>query len=68
MWVRAGMCERGCVFNAVFAVFCAGFRRGERGWASGDVLAGTVFNAGFAVFYAGFRRGERGCASGDGFF
>ena len=27
----AGMCERGRIFNAGFAVFCAGFRRGERG-------------------------------------
>ena len=29
--VRAEMCERGRIFNAGFAVFCAGFRRGERG-------------------------------------
>jgi hypothetical protein len=61
-----GMCEWGRIFNAGFAVFCAVFRRGERGcgergWASGDVLAGTVFDAGFAVFCAGFRRGERVC-------
>ena len=31
--VLAGMCERGRIFNAGFAVFCAGFRRGERGCA-----------------------------------
>lgn len=48
MWVRAGMCDRGCVFNAGFAVFCAVFRRGEQGCAGRDVLAGmwlagTVF-------------------------
>jgi hypothetical protein len=75
MWRRAEMCERGRIFNAGFAVFCAGFRRGERGCASGDVRAemcewGRIFNAGFAVFCAVFRRGERGCgergwASGD---
>ena len=38
----AGMCERGRIFNAGFAVFCAGFRRGERGFASWDGLTGTV--------------------------
>ena len=53
--VRAEMCERRCAsgdafltrrwangdgFNAGFAVFCAGFRRGERGCESGDVLTG----------------------------
>jgi hypothetical protein len=43
--VRAGI-----VFDAGFAVFCAGFRRGERGCSSGDVRAGMF---------------ERGCASGD---
>ena len=40
------MGERGCAnrdgFDAVFAGFCAVFRRGERGCTSGDVLAGTV--------------------------
>jgi hypothetical protein len=36
------MCERGCIFNAGFAGFCAGFRRGERGCASGDVASGDV--------------------------
>ena len=36
--VRAEMCERGCVFNAGFAGFCAGFRRDERRCASGDVF------------------------------
>ena len=64
----AEMCWQGRIFNAVFAVFCAVFRRGERGWASGDVLAGTVFDAGFAVFCAGFRRGERGCGERGCFF
>ena len=42
--VRAGMYERGCAsrdgFDAVFAGFCAVFRRGERGYASRDVRAG----------------------------
>jgi hypothetical protein len=42
------MCERGCVFNAEFAVFCAVFRRGEQGCAGRDVagrdlLTGTHF-------------------------
>ena len=41
--LRAGMCERGCAsgdgFDAVFAGFCAGFRRGKRGRTSGDVRA-----------------------------
>ena len=45
-WIRdkglIGMCERGCIFNAGFAGFCAGFRRGERGCASGDVASGDV--------------------------
>ncbi len=64
------MCERGCVFNAGFAVFCAVFRRGERGCANRDVRTGMcergcVFNAGFAVFCAVFRRGEQGCAGRD---
>jgi hypothetical protein len=36
--VRAEMCERGRIFNAGFAVFCAGFRRGERGCASRDAF------------------------------
>ena len=73
--VLAGMCERGRIFNAGFAVFCAGFRRGERGCASGGVASwdlltgmcewGRIFNAGFAVFCAGFRRGERGFANRD---
>ena len=60
--VRAEMCERRCAsgdafltrrwangdgFNAGFAVFCAGFRRGERvcgerRFASGDVASGGV--------------------------
>ena len=55
--VRAEMCERRCAsgdafltrrwangdgFNAVFAVFCAVFRRGELGCTSGDVLTGMV--------------------------
>ena len=47
-----GMCERGRIFNAGFAVFCAGFRRGERGCASGDVRTGMC---------------ERRCANGDEF-
>jgi hypothetical protein len=54
--MRAGMYEQGCTsgdgFDAVFAGFCAVFRRGERGYASRDVRAGMY---------------ERGCASGDGF-
>ena len=42
-----GMCEWGRIFNAGFAVFCAGFRRGERvcgerRFASGDVASGGV--------------------------
>ena len=45
------MCERGCVsgnvragmvFNAGFAVFCAGFRRGERGCGD-QVCLNSVF-------------------------
>ena len=49
-----GMCERGCVFNAGFAGFCAVFRRceqgcGKRGFANRDVASG-------------------GAASGDSFF
>ena len=44
--MRAGMYERGCAsrdgFDAVFAGFCAVFRRGEQGCTSGDVLPGTV--------------------------
>jgi hypothetical protein len=43
MWVLAGMCERGRIFNAEFAGFCAVFRSGEQGFANRDVLAGTVF-------------------------
>lgn len=48
MWVRAGMCERGRIFNAGFAGFCAVFRRGEqgcgeRGFANRDVASGGVF-------------------------
>ena len=44
---EAGICERKCAnrdgFDAVFAGFCAVFRRGERGCASGCyVLTGTV--------------------------
>lgn len=39
----------GTVFDAGFAVFCAGFRRGERGWASGDVASGGV-RAGMCFF------------------
>ena len=55
--VLAGMCERGRIFNAGFAVFCAGFRRGERGCgergcASGDVASGDGFDAVFAGFCA----------------
>ena len=43
----AGMCERGCVFNAGFAGFCAMFRRGEQGcgkqgFANRDVASGGV--------------------------
>ncbi len=42
--MRAGMYERGCAsgdgFDAVFEGFCAGFRRGKRGYASRDVRAG----------------------------
>ena len=40
------MFERGCAnrdgFDAVFAGFCAVFRRGELGCTSGDVPIGTV--------------------------
>ena len=32
------MANKGLVFDAGFAVFCAGFRRGERGIASEDVF------------------------------
>ena len=42
--MRAGMYEQGCAsgdsFDAVFAGFCAVFRRGKRGYASRDVRAG----------------------------
>ena len=58
MWVRAGMCERGCVFNAEFAVFCAVFRRGEQGCASRDVLAGMCWQG----------CADRDVASGYSFF
>jgi hypothetical protein len=51
------MYEQGCAsgdsFDAVFAGFCAVFRRGKRGYASRDVRAGMY--------------DERGCASRDGF-
>jgi hypothetical protein len=40
----AGMYYKGCSnrdgFDAVFAGFCAVFRRGEQGWSSRDGLAG----------------------------
>ena len=49
MWGLVEMCERGRIFNAGFAGFCAVFRRGERG---------RIFNAGFAGFCAVFRMGE----------
>ena len=38
--VRAGTLASGDGFDAVFAGFCAGFRRGEQGCASRDVRAG----------------------------
>ena len=57
---EAGICERKCAnrdgFDAVFAGFCAVFRRGERGCTCGD-----GFDAVFAGFCAVFRRDERGC-------
>ena len=69
------MCDRGCVFNAGFAGFCAVFRRGERGYvASGDVRAGMLLTRGefltrgLRCSAQWFRRGERGCASGTVFF
>ena len=41
---EAGICERKCAnrdgFDAVFAGFCAVFRRGERECTSGDELIG----------------------------
>ena len=42
------MCERKCAngdefLTRGFAVFCAGFRRGERKCASGNVRTGTNF-------------------------
>jgi len=41
--VRTEMCEQGRIFNAGFAVFCAGFRRGERGCGERGCLAGMFF-------------------------
>ena len=38
MWGLVEMCERGRIFNAGFAVFCAVFRRGE-----GVLRAGMFF-------------------------
>jgi hypothetical protein len=51
------MCERGCIFNAGFAGFCAGFRRGERGCVSGGVL--TQGMQGSAQSFAGASCGVR---------
>jgi hypothetical protein len=46
-------------FDAVFAGFCAVFRRGEQGWSSRDGLAGMVYKGcinrdGFDAVFAGF--------------
>ena len=54
--LRAGMCERGCAsgdgFDAVFAGFCAVFRRVEQGCDCGDIANGDGFDAVFAGFCA----------------
>ena len=53
--VLAGMCERGRIFNAGFAVFCAGFRRGERKCANRECASGDEFlTRGFQCSGQGF--------------
>ena len=42
----AGMCERGRIFDAGFAVFCAVFRRGEQGFTNRDMASRDGFDAG----------------------
>ena len=48
----SGDVTSGIGFDAVFAGFCAGFRRGKRGCASWDVASGDGFDAVFAGFCA----------------
>jgi hypothetical protein len=76
--VRAEMWRAGMYFNAGFAVFCAGFRRGERGCASGDgfltrclqgCASGDVFlTQGLQGSAQGFAGASGDVASGDGFY
>jgi hypothetical protein len=63
-------------FDAVFAGFCAVFRRGEQGWSSRDVLTGTVLTQclqGSAQCFAGASRDGlagmycKGYSNRDGF-
>ena len=63
---NAEMCERGCVFNAGFEGFCAGFRRGERGYvAIGDVRAGMLLTRG-EFLTRGLRCSAQGFAGASG--
>jgi hypothetical protein len=51
-------------FNAGFAVFCAGFRRGERGCGE----RGCILTQGLQGSAQGFAGASGDVASGDGFF
>jgi len=55
------MCERGRIFNAGFAVFCAVFRRGERRCASWDAFLTRGLQGSAQCFVGARGCGERGC-------
>ena len=64
MGIYARGCASGDGFDAVFAGFCAGFRRGKRGYVSGDVRAGMVLTRCLQGSAQGFAESSRDLRAG----